>query len=417
VERERSPGSGGPSLGNGTRRVRGDGNRGYPPQTNEPQAAWLSQTFAGYSLYFSTWKPTKEHPAAHAGVMLAINQSVAKGAKQLPFRNGSRGRILEVKIDTPGESGHTTMVAAYAPHVTSHMESTEGETHTGEDDGTPLNPVEVHLRNLSAAISDARARGDEVMVAWDHNAVTMQADRTGKLSQRDKDWTEWVERNGMKLAGRADTDTNTHSYQADNDQSTTSRIDDWMTSAENKTTLTNARVEESAKWTHGSDHEPVTTTVTGWSVENVGNTTPDWSRQTMERINMPKAEDRERTTQEIWDKIASDIDTVKKLVMTEGTPTDEEMTEADVMINKMGQKVMQVVKHMWGLQTQAKGEQGNGKAPWMPRAKKSEYKKHMTTAKRLRKLTTYVTRRYSDDPHHAEDHTALYDDAEVERMT
>ena len=124
-----------------------------------------------------------------------------------------------------------------------------------------------------------------------------------------------------------------------------------MTSAENKTTLTNARVEGAAKWTHGSDHEPVTTTVTGWSVENVGNTTPDWSRQTMERINMPKAEDKEKTTQGIWDKIASDADTVKKLVMKGGTPTDEEMTEADVMINKMGQKAMEVVKQMWGLQT------------------------------------------------------------------
>jgi hypothetical protein len=322
---------------------------------------------------------------------------------------------LEVRMDTPGESGHTTMVAAYAPHVTSPMESIEGETHTGGNDGTPLNPVEVHLRNLSAAISDARARGDEVMVAGDHNAVTKQADRTGQISQRDKKWTEWVEQNGMRLAGRADPYTNTHCYQADNDPATTSRIDDWMTSAGNKTTLTNARVEDSAKWAHGSDHEPVTTKVTGWSVDNVGNTIPDWSRQTMERIHMPKAEDKEKTTQEIWNRIASEISTVNKLVMTEGTPTDEEMTEADVMINKMGQQAMEVVKHMWGLQTQAKGEQGNGKAPWMPRAKQADYKKHMTTAKRLRRtLTTYVARRYSDDPHHAEDHTALYDDAEVE---
>jgi len=33
------------------------------------------------------------------------------------------------------------------------------------------------------------------MVAGDHNAVTMQADRTGQLSQRDTDWTECVEGN------------------------------------------------------------------------------------------------------------------------------------------------------------------------------------------------------------------------------
>jgi len=279
-----------------------------------------------------------------------------------------------VRIDTPGESGHTTMVAAYAPHVTSPMESTEGESHTGEDEGTPLNPVEVHLRNLSAAISDARGRGDEVMVAGDHNAVTMQADRTGRLSQRDNDWTEWVERNGMKLAGRADTDTNAHSYQAENVQATTSRIDDLMTSAENKTTLTNARVEDAAKWTHDSDHEPVTTTVTGWSVENVGNTTPDWSRQTMERINIPKAEDKEKTTQDIWDKIASDVDTVKKLVMKGGTPTDEEVTEADVMINKMGQKAMEVVKHMWGSKPRPKENRGTVKPRGCPGPKQRNTK-------------------------------------------
>jgi len=53
----------------------------------------------------------------------------------------------------------------------------------------------------------------------------------------------------------------------------------------------------------------------------------------------------------------------------------------------------------------------------MPRAQTKEYKSHMTTAKRLRTVTTYVARRYSDDAHHAEDHTALRDDAEVERMT
>ena len=50
----------------------------------------------------------------------------------------------------------------------------------------------------------------------------------------------------------------------------------------------------------------------------------------------------------------------------------------------------------------------------MPRAQTKEYKSHMTTAKRLRAVTTY---RYSDDAHHAEDRSALCDDAEVERMT
>jgi exonuclease III len=192
------------------------------------KAAWLRETLAGYSLFFNTWQPTREHPT-HAGVMMAINENIAKGATQLPFRRGSRGRILEVRIDTPGESGHTTLVTTYAPHKTSPMEDIGDETHTGEEDGAPVNPVTVHLRNLSAAIRDARARGDEVMVAGDHNAVAAPADRTGEMSQRDKEWKEWMDENEMKMAGRAEADANTHSYQAENNSATTSRIDDWMT--------------------------------------------------------------------------------------------------------------------------------------------------------------------------------------------
>ena len=72
---------------------------------------------------------------------------------------------------------------------------------------------------------------------------------------------------------------------------------------------------------------------------------------------------------------------------------------------------------MWGLQTQARGEHGNGEAPWLPRTKQTTYKKYMTTAKKLRALTTYVKRRYSGDPYNVEDHNAIESDETVERMT
>jgi exonuclease III len=350
------------------------------------KSGWLSRTFDGYALYFNTWNPTKQHQA-QAGVMLAINKYVARGAIQRPFRSGSRGRILEVTIDTPGESGRTTLIATYAPHTASPMENTEGETHGGYGGDTPTDPVTVHTRNLSAAVRDARHRGDDVLLAGDHNAVIAPADRTGAMSRRDKEWTEWMTANGMQTAGRADADKNTHSFQAENDSATSSKIDDWITASGNRATLTDTKVVHG--WAHGSDHEPVSARVQGWAVDNMNNTTPDWSRPTIERINLPKAEDREKMTQKIWDNISGELATVSQLVMAEGTLAEEGIAEAETMVNNMMQKGMEVVKDMWGLQTQAKqGKPGNGNTPWLPRTKATAYKENMTTAKKLRALTT-----------------------------
>jgi len=79
---------------------------------------------------------------------------------------------------------------------------------------------------------------------------------------------------------------------------------------------------------------------------------------------------------------------------------------------------MEVVKNMWGLQTQAKqGKPGNGNIPWLRRTKATAYKEHTTTARKLRALTTYVTHRYSDDPFNAEDHSEIESDEVVEKMT
>ena len=254
------------------------------------------------------------------------------------------------------------------------------------------------------------------MLAGYHNAVTAPADRTGAMSRRDEEWTDWMRENEMQVADRADTDPSTHSYRAGNDAATSGRIDDWITASENRATLTDTKVDNI--YEHGSAHQPVTTMVTGWAVGNVDSTTPDWSRQTMERINLPKAEDKEKTTQEILDHTAAEIETLSKLVVTEDTLTDEGLAEAEILVSKITQQGMPVVRDMWGLQTQAEqGEQETGKTPWLPRAKQTTYKQYMTTAKKLRALTTYVKRRYSGDTYNVEDHSAIEHDATVERMT
>ena len=90
--------------------------------------------------------------------------------------------------------------------------------------------------------------------------------------------------------------------------------------------------------------EPVSARVQDWAVDNMHNTTPDWSRQTIEWINLPTAEDGQKMRQKIWDKIAGELDALSKLVMAEGTLTEEGIAESDTMVNKLMQKGMEVVK-------------------------------------------------------------------------
>jgi ribonuclease HI/exonuclease III len=349
------------------------------------RAQWLADSMPGYKLFFNS----PDSGSAHAGVMIGLAEEYAEHAQQLPLPSRARGRLIGLRITQPGWQRGVTLIGAYAPHPTSPQlyEASDGEEEAP--------PEQAYLEELEQMYAGARARGDWVVIAGDHNAVTSEGDRSsGALHRRDVEWKEWLGGRDLRMADRLP-HADHMSYTADNNKCVRSRIDDFIIHAPDLEVTTVVRHGE---WTHGSDHEPVEATFHNLSAAAPKPLEPRADQQTHKRrLNLPAdADDRHSTTERLAHDLADDIERITALVQGD-TMQPADMEEAERVINRVLSSSLDVIEEMWGTtKVLERSSPKKGARPFLPRSQAEEYKHHMTLAKSMRALTRYMTSQSGD---------------------
>ena len=347
------------------------------------KAAWIRRAIPGKVIYFNSW--TKKGTPAHAGVLTAIPTEMEKVTTQLPFKKGSMGRILAIRVCA--EEVAETIIVAYAPHPSSETEQ--------DGDDERLDPVKTHEDNLRKEIEQALERGDDVTLAGDHNATTKQSDRTNDMNDRDRRWARLLEELNMHEPPQRD-EGEQHSFRADQDERIASRIDNWFFHTQN--TYPPRRTGIVTNWAHNSDHDPVWAETRAWRVPKVTAADKDWEPAPIDRIKLPKEEnERHQITETVREETGPQIDRLREIVNQDQLQPDD-LLEAELIVNECLETGLKCTEETCGRRVTVLKHRKDGDRPWMPRAVMKKYKKHMGMAKRIRALNTFVLNRPNMGP-------------------